>query len=92
MTAVPLEHGPRDAALRAAVELLRGEHQDVTVTEDGEPVAVLVEPDELAMLREVVDILQTPGEAEAIDEGLRDAAEGRVTDGSTALSAYLPSR
>lgn len=91
MTAIPLEHGPGAEALRDAVKMLRTLHDgDITVTEDGRPVAVLVDPDELDGLREMVDILSTPGEAEAIDEGLRDEANGRLIDGPTALSAYLP--
>lgn len=91
MTAVPLEESnARDSELRAAVELLRQGSEDVTVTDHGEPVAVLISPEELASLRETVDMLRIPGAVDAVDEGLRDADAGRVVDGPTALSDYLP--
>lgn len=64
----------------------------VTVTEGGKPVAVVLSAAEWESIRETLDVLSVPGQAEAIAEGLRDAAEGRLSDGPSALSAYLPSR
>lgn len=84
---LPLEDGDavENAALWAAVAVLREDHHDVTVTEHGRPVAVLVDPEELASLRETVDIIRTPGTPEAIDEGLADLDAGREVDGSSFL-------
>lgn len=88
MTAVPLEHGPRDEALRAAVDLLRSQHGDVTVTDGGEVVAVLVEPDVLDSLRETVEILTTPGEFGEIRAGEAELEQGLDVDGPSVLARY----
>lgn len=89
MTAVPLEQGPRDEALRAAVELLRREHEDVTVTENGERIAVLVDPDVIDSLRETVEILTTPGELDEIKAGHAELEQGLDVHGPSVLAKYL---
>lgn len=88
MTAVPIE---RDASseLSRAAEAVARTRERLTLTRDGEPLAVMVAADELAALEETVELMNTPDAAAAIDEGLDDLAAGREYDGPTVLTRYL---
>lgn len=78
MTTVPLgEVKDRLSEYIAGVERT---HDRVVITRHGRPAAVLVSTEDLAALEETVDVLTTPGAAQAIAEGLADLEAGRVAD------------
>ena len=89
MTTVPL--GEAKNRLSEYVTDVERTHDRVTITRHGRTAAVLVSADDLAALEETVDILATPGAAEAIAEGLADLEAGRVAD-NEGLRARFSSR
>lgn len=86
MTAVPL--GDARDRLSEYVSEVERTHQRVTITRHGHPAAVLISADDLAAIEETLEILGTPGAAEAIHEGLADAAAGRFADNDALKSRY----
>ena len=86
MTAVPL--GDARDRLSEYVSEVERTHQRVTITRHGHPAAVLISADDLAAIEETLEILGTPGAAEAIQEGLADAAAGRFADNDALKSRY----
>lgn len=74
MPVVPL--GDARNELSQYVAEVERTHERVTITRDGHPAAVLISADDLAALEETLDILGTPGAAEAIREGQADGAAG----------------
>lgn len=86
MTAVPL--GDARDRLSEYVSEVERTHERVTITRHGHPAAVLISADDLAAIEETLEILGTPGAAEAINEGLADAAAGRFADNGTLKSRY----
>lgn len=78
MTAVPL--GEARDRLSEYVSEVERTHERVTITRHGRPAAVLISADDLAGIEETLEILGTPGAAEAIAEGLADAEAGRFAD------------
>lgn len=86
MTAVPL--GDARDRLSEYVSEVERTHQRVTITRHGHPAAVLISADDLAAIEETLEILGTPGAAEAIGEGLADAAAGRFADNDQLKSRY----
>ncbi len=63
-------------------------HHRVTITRHGHPAAVLISADDFAAIEEILEVLGTPGAAEAINEGLADAAAGRFADKDALKSRY----
>ena len=86
VTAVPL--GDARDRLSEYVSDVERTHQRVTITRHGHPAAVLISADDLAAIEETLEILGTPGAAEAINEGLADAAAGRFADNDALKSRY----
>ncbi len=86
MTAVPL--GDARDRLSEYVSEVERTHQRVTITRHGHPAAVLISADDLAAIEETLEVLGTPGAAEAISEGLADAAAGRFADNDALKSRY----
>jgi antitoxin YefM len=86
MTAVPL--GDARDRLSEYVSEVERTHQRVTITRHGHAAAVLISADDLAAIEETLEILGTPGAAEAINEGLADAAAGRFADNEALKSRY----
>jgi prevent-host-death family protein len=86
MTAVPL--GDARDRLSEYVSEVERTHQRVTITRHGHPAAVLISADDLAAIEETLEILGTPGAAEAINEGLADAAAGRFADNDALKARY----
>ncbi len=86
MTAVPLGDA-RDRLSEYFSEVERT-HQRVTITRHGHPAAVLISADDLAAIEETLEILGTPGATEVINEGLADAAAGRVADNEALKCRY----
>lgn len=86
ITAVPL--GDARDRLSEYVSQVERTHQRVTITRHGHPAAVLISADDLAAIEETLEILGTPGVAEAINAGLADAAAGRFADNDALKSRY----
>jgi antitoxin YefM len=86
MPAVPLGEA-RDRLSEFVAEVERT-HERVTITRHGHPAAILISADDLASIEETLEILGTPGAAEAIREGQADAAEGRFADNDEIKARY----
>lgn len=78
MSTVPL--GEAKVRLSEYVSGIARTHDRVTITWHGKPTAVLVSVDDLESLEETLDILSTPGELDAIREGLAQADRGDFVD------------
>ena len=76
MSAMPLERDSDVGRLAAEVER---SHERVTLTRDGEPVAVVISAAELAGLEDTLEMLRNPDEAAAVDEGIADAERDSTT-------------
>lgn len=86
MTAVP--RGEARDRLSEYVSEVERTHQRVTITRHGHPAAVLISADDLAAIEETLEILGTPGVAEALGEGHADANAGRFADNDELKSRY----
>jgi antitoxin YefM len=86
MTSVPLADAKN--RLSEYVSDVERTHDRVTITRHGRTAAVLISADDLAELEETVDLLTTPGAAEAIAEGLADLSGGRVADNAALRARY----
>lgn len=78
MTVVPL--GDAKDHLSEYVSEVARTHDRVTITRHGQPAAILVSVDDMDGIEETLDILSTPGEYEAIHEGLQQAERGEYVD------------
>lgn len=88
MPSVPL--GEAKNRLSEYVSDVERTHHRVMITRHGRTAAVLISADDLAALEETVDILATPGSAEAIAEGLADLETGRVADNEALRGRFAP--
>lgn len=86
MTAVPLGEA-RDRLSQYVADVERT-HQRLTITRHGRPAAVLISADDLAAIEETLELLGTPGAAQAIREGQADAAAGRFADNDEIKSRH----
>ena len=86
MTSVPLAEAKN--RLSEYVSDVERTHDRVTITRHGRTAAVLISADDLAALEETVDLLATPGTADAIADGLADLAAGRIADNAALRSRY----
>jgi len=75
------KHIPISSAKAKLLELLRQVeegHENVVITKNGLPKAVLLNYDDFAGLLETIDILSDPKTMRGIKAGLRDLKAGRV--------------
>jgi prevent-host-death family protein len=86
MAVVPL--GEARNQLSEYVTDVERTHERVTITRHGHPAAVLISADELAALEETLEVLRTPGAADAIGEGLADVAAGRFVGNEQIRDRY----
>ncbi len=68
------------SSLSSIVERVEGTHERVTITRNGRPAAVLINPDDLAALEETLDVLSDPSAMEQLREGEAAVAAGDVVD------------
>ena len=68
--------------LAGLMEDVRRDREPVTITRNGEGVAVLLAAEEYAAMEETLHLLSTPANAERIRRGLADFAAGRLQEGS----------
>jgi prevent-host-death family protein len=64
--------------LSEVVDRVTRQHDRVTITRNGRPVAVLVSPDDLEALEETLSILSDRRELRALGRGLADLDAGRT--------------
>jgi prevent-host-death family protein len=64
--------------LSEVVDRVTRQHDRVTITRNGRPVAVLVSPDDLEALEETLSILGDRRELHALSRGLADLDAGRT--------------
>jgi antitoxin YefM len=86
MAAVPL--GEARNHLSEYVAQVERTHERITITRHGHAAAVLISADDLASIEETLDVLRTPGAAEAINQGRADAAAGRFVDADEIKALY----
>ena len=88
MSSVPLGEA-RDRLSEYVADVERT-HQRVTITRHGRPAAVLISADDLAAIEETLEILGTPGAAEAIREGMANVAADQFVDNEEIKARYRP--
>lgn len=71
------------------IERIQNEQERITVTKNGEPVAVLIHPDELESIEETLDIVSNPEAMAEIHQAEKDFAEGNFIDGDQLRAIYL---
>lgn len=86
MSAVPL--GEARDRLSEYVAGVERTHERVTITRHGKPAAGLISADDLASIEETLEILGTPGAAQAIREGQADADADRCADNDELKARY----
>ena len=72
------------------VDRVEHHHERVTVTRDGRPVVVLINPDDLAELEETLDVLLDPRALADISEGDDAYVAGDVLRGPDAVTNLDP--
>ncbi|MGI8728935.1 MAG: type II toxin-antitoxin system Phd/YefM family antitoxin [Solirubrobacteraceae bacterium] len=68
------------SALSSVVERVATTHERVTITRNGRPAAVLVNPGDLESLEETLDLLSDPAAMQRLREGEAAVATGDVLD------------
>jgi len=71
--------------LSEVVDRVEHQHERVTVTRNGRPVAVLISPEDLAELEETLDVLSDPKALADIREADPAQAAGDVVRGGDAV-------
>lgn len=68
------------SSLSSIVEQVEATHQRVTITRNGRPAAVLINPADLEALEETIDVLSDPVTMQRLREGEAALADGEVLD------------
>nr|NLD40412.1 type II toxin-antitoxin system Phd/YefM family antitoxin [Actinomycetales bacterium] len=72
------------------IDAVEKEHERVTVTRNGKPVAVIMSVEDLESLEETLDVLSDPPALAEIREGLAAYEVGDVVRGTDAILALRP--
>ncbi|MHB1536140.1 MAG: type II toxin-antitoxin system Phd/YefM family antitoxin [Acidimicrobiales bacterium] len=68
------------STLSAVVERVETTHERVTITRNGRPAAVLINPDDLEALEETLDVISDPATMQRLVEGEAAVDAGDVLD------------
>lgn len=68
------------STLSSVVERVEATHERVTITRNGRPAAVLVNPADLEALEETLDVLSDPVTMQRLRDGEAAVAAGEVVD------------
>jgi len=68
------------STLSSVVERVERTHDRVTITRNGRPAAVLINPADLEALEETLDVLSDPATMQRLREGEAAVAAGDVVD------------
>jgi prevent-host-death family protein len=79
MSIEPLAHVK--ANLSRYVDQVEQQHERVTITRNGRPAAVLISPDDLAVLEDTVAVLSNPETMRELSEAEQAWHAGAYTDG-----------
>lgn len=66
--------------LSSVVDRVEASHERVTITRNGRPAAVLINPEDLEALEETLDVLSDPAAMRRLREGEAAVAAGDVVD------------
>lgn len=66
------------ARFSAVVDSVHDTHERVTITRNGKPAAVLIAPEDLAVLEETLEVLSSPTTMKRLREAEEDIARGDV--------------
>ena len=64
-------------------------HERVVITRNGRPVAVLISPDDLETLEEILDVLSEPGALEDIQRARADLDAGHFLTADEVRARFL---
>jgi antitoxin YefM len=76
MKTLPLSEAK--AQLSKLVDAVASRDEQIVITRNGRPAAMLVNPDEIESWEATIEILQDPAMMAAIQRGLRDLDAGRI--------------
>ncbi|MDQ6841069.1 MAG: type II toxin-antitoxin system Phd/YefM family antitoxin [Actinomycetota bacterium] len=68
------------STLSSVIERVEATHERVTITRNGRPAAVLLNPEDLEALEETLDVLSDPATMQRLREGEAALAAGDVVD------------
>jgi len=68
------------STLSSVIERVEATHERVTITRNGRPAAVLINPEDLEALEETLDVLSDPVTMQRLREGEAALAAGDVVD------------
>jgi len=80
------------AHLSDLVDRVVGERERITLTRNGRPAAVLINPDELASLEETLEIMSDPELVKSLQRSLRQAERGATIPLEEVRDGHLPGR
>ncbi len=86
MTTLPL--GEARNRLSEMIDGIDRTHDRLTITRHGQPVAVVLSPDDLASMEETLAILALPGALDAVRQGGRELDSGQVADWESLRSEF----
>lgn len=78
MTTLPL--GEARNRLSEIIDGVDRTHDRLTITRHGQPVAVVLSPEDLASMEETLAILAVPGALDAVHRGVHDIDSGDIED------------
>ena len=77
------------ARLSEMVDRVEHQHDRITVTRNGRPVAVLISPEDLAALEDTLELLSDPAALTEIEQARREAATGEFLTADELRAKYL---
>ncbi len=77
------------AKLSEIVDRVEEQHERVTLTRNGRPAAVLISPDDLAALEDMLEILSDPRAVKEIEKARREIAAGKGLSADELKARYL---
>jgi len=79
------------AHLSEIVDRVEREHDRVVLTRNGRAAAVIISPDELAVLEDTLELLSDPVAMDEIRVARREIADGHTVDADALRAKYLDS-
>jgi antitoxin YefM len=77
------------AKLSEMVDRVEHQHDRITVTRNGRPVAVLMSPEDLASLEETLELLSNPTALADIEQARQEAKAGKLLTAEQLRAKYL---
>lgn len=77
------------AKLSEMVDRVEHQHDRITVTRNGRPVAVLMSPEDLASLEDTLELLSNPTALADIEQARQEAKAGKLLTAEQLRAKYL---